>query len=49
VSLFIVGEGYYDLYTWGILADVAPTVLDLMGLDKPEEMTGRSLIKGWRE
>ncbi|MFH1192210.1 MAG: 2,3-bisphosphoglycerate-independent phosphoglycerate mutase [bacterium] len=28
----------------GILADVAPTVLKLMGLDKPEEITGRSLI-----
>ena len=26
------------------LADVAPTVLDLMGLDLPPEMTGRSLI-----
>ena len=28
----------------GILADVAPTVLDLMGLAKPVEMTGKSLI-----
>ncbi|KAF7321937.1 hypothetical protein MKEN_00716100 [Mycena kentingensis (nom. inval.)] len=28
----------------GALCDVAPTVLDLMGLDKPEEMTGRSLL-----
>ena len=28
----------------GILADVAPTVLELMGLPKPEEMTGESLI-----
>lgn len=26
------------------LADVAPTVLDLLGLDKPAEMTGNSLI-----
>ena len=29
----------------GILADVAPTVLDLMGLPKPAEMTGESLIE----
>lgn len=29
----------------GRLADVAPTVLDLMGLDKPDEMTGQSLIE----
>lgn len=28
----------------GILADVAPTVLELMGLPKPPEMTGESLI-----
>ena len=29
----------------GRLADLAPTVLDLMGLDKPAEMTGESLIE----
>jgi 2,3-bisphosphoglycerate-independent phosphoglycerate mutase len=29
----------------GILADVAPTVLELMGIEKPEEMTGESLIE----
>ncbi|MEN8864773.1 MAG: 2,3-bisphosphoglycerate-independent phosphoglycerate mutase [Akkermansiaceae bacterium] len=29
----------------GILADVAPTLLDMMGLEQPEEMTGKSLIK----
>ena len=29
----------------GILADVAPTVLDLMGLAKPAEMTGKSLVE----
>lgn len=28
----------------GILADVAPTVLDLMGIEKPGEMTGSSLL-----
>jgi 2,3-bisphosphoglycerate-independent phosphoglycerate mutase len=28
----------------GILGDIAPTMLDLMGLPQPEEMTGRSLI-----
>jgi 2,3-bisphosphoglycerate-independent phosphoglycerate mutase len=29
----------------GRLADLAPTVLDLMGLELPEEMTGRSLLR----
>jgi 2,3-bisphosphoglycerate-independent phosphoglycerate mutase len=28
----------------GVLADVAPTVLDLLGMDQPPEMTGESLI-----
>lgn len=29
----------------GVLADVAPTILELMGLRQPSEMTGKSLIK----
>ena len=29
----------------GILADVAPTVLELMELPLPSEMTGKSLLK----
>ena len=28
----------------GILADLAPTVLDLLELEQPEEMTGKSLL-----
>ena len=28
----------------GRLADIAPSMLDLMGIEKPAEMTGRSLI-----
>ena len=30
----------------GRLADIAPTILDVMGLKQPEEMDGRSLIMG---
>lgn len=29
----------------GILANIAPTILDLMGLEKPEEMTENSIIR----
>jgi 2,3-bisphosphoglycerate-independent phosphoglycerate mutase len=29
----------------GVLADVAPTVLDLLGIEQPLQMTGRSLLK----
>jgi 2,3-bisphosphoglycerate-independent phosphoglycerate mutase len=30
----------------GVLADVAPTVLELLGLEQPPAMTGRSLLPG---
>lgn len=29
----------------GILADVAPSILSIVGVEKPEEMTGKNLIK----
>ncbi len=32
----------------GILADIAPTVLDLLGVPTPPEMTGRDLLRGER-
>ena len=34
----------YTLREGGCLADVAPTLLEMMGLEKPEEMTGESLL-----
>ncbi|MDN6161187.1 MAG: 2,3-bisphosphoglycerate-independent phosphoglycerate mutase [Atopostipes sp.] len=40
----IVTEKGIELRNDGKLADVAPTMLDLLGLEKPEEMTGESLI-----
>lgn len=41
---FIVTAKDVELREGGILADIAPTILDLMQLPKPEEMTGTSLI-----
>jgi 2,3-bisphosphoglycerate-independent phosphoglycerate mutase len=29
----------------GRLADIAPTLLEMMGLEKPPQMTGRSLLE----
>lgn len=40
----IVTEKGVSLRSGGILADLAPTLLDMMGLAQPEEMTGKSLI-----
>ena len=46
VEVVIYGEGVKTFKTrpTGRLADVAPTLLHLMGLPKPAEMTGESLI-----
>ncbi|HAL74811.1 MAG TPA: 2,3-bisphosphoglycerate-independent phosphoglycerate mutase, partial [Clostridiales bacterium] len=43
VELIIVGAGELNLRE-GRLADLAPTMLSLMGLAKPKEMTGQSLL-----
>ena len=45
VPLVYVGDRQLSLDSGGSLADIAPTMLALMGLAKPAEMTGRSLIK----
>jgi 2,3-bisphosphoglycerate-independent phosphoglycerate mutase len=44
VKCILVGAGDVSLRDGGRLADVAPTLLDLMGLPVPAEMTGKSLI-----
>jgi 2,3-bisphosphoglycerate-independent phosphoglycerate mutase len=45
VPLIVTLDGL-RLRDGGILADVAPTVLELLGIEQPAEMTGRSLIEG---
>jgi 2,3-bisphosphoglycerate-independent phosphoglycerate mutase len=45
VPLIVTAEGL-KLRERGILADVAPTALDLLGIPKPEAMTGQTLIAG---
>ena len=35
----------YELKETGALCDVAPTVLQILGIEQPKEMTGKSLIK----
>lgn len=43
VPLYLISDRYNRVRN-GILADVAPTVLTLMGLPIPPEMTGKSLV-----
>ena len=47
VPLLLSGEGNrgnQSLRSGGGLADIAPTLLDLMGIDPPQQMTGVSLL-----
>lgn len=48
VPFIVVSEQFKNaqLSDDGILADVAPTLLDMMGVAVPTEMSGKSLIKG---
>jgi 2,3-bisphosphoglycerate-independent phosphoglycerate mutase len=48
VELFLYGNSCknFKLLGDGKLADIAPTILRLLGLEQPEEMTGRCLIAG---
>ncbi len=44
VPFVIVGKDGITLREGGRLADIAPTMLEVMGIDKPAEMDGQSLI-----
>jgi 2,3-bisphosphoglycerate-independent phosphoglycerate mutase len=48
VPLLLTGARNHALVSEGRLADIAPTLLELMELPKPQEMTGRSLLRGDR-
>jgi 2,3-bisphosphoglycerate-independent phosphoglycerate mutase len=41
---FILTDGRVTLRNDGILADIAPTILELLGVAKPAEMTGSTLV-----
>jgi len=43
VPFILCGAGT-ELRSGGRLADIAPTILDVMGLERPAEMTGKTLI-----
>ncbi len=45
VPFAVIGCGDVELREGGRLCDLSPTILKVLGLPKPEEMTGESLIK----
>ena len=44
VPFCIVGAGDIKLREGGVLADIAPTMLKLMGLEQPSSMQGKSIV-----
>ena len=48
VSFFVIGtqpKEYFTLRPRAILGDVAPTVLKLLGVEQPADMTGVSIVE----
>lgn len=45
-TLFEGGSGKDRALRGGTLADIAPTILDILDIQKPDEMTGNSLLSG---
>ena len=45
VPFILVSEEKHKLREGGCLADVAPTLLELMGIPQPKEMTGKRLLE----
>ena len=44
VPCIMITDRKIELRSGGVLGDVAPTILELLGIAKPEDMTGESLI-----
>ena len=45
VPFILVSDEKHKIREGGCLADVAPTLLELMGISQPKEMTGKSLLE----
>jgi 2,3-bisphosphoglycerate-independent phosphoglycerate mutase len=54
VPIYLVGRSFKKavpvnifnrLPVIGLLSDIAPTILEIMGIPKPPEMTGQSLLR----
>lgn len=42
--IIVNADPSYKLREGGCLADIAPTLIEMMGMEQPEEMTGKSLL-----
>ena len=44
VPFMVVGAGDVKLREGGVLADIAPTILKILDIEQPAEMSGKSII-----
>ena len=44
VPLIYIGEKKLEVRSGGKLSDIAPTILALMNIEQPDEMTGENLL-----
>ena len=44
VPFIVVSNDEYKLEKTGALCDIAPSILDILNIKKPDEMTGKSMI-----
>ena len=42
--ILVNADPKYTLRENGVLADIVPTLIELMGMEQPKEMTGKSLL-----
>ena len=45
---FLITKEDVELHETGNLGDIAPTLLELLGINKPVEMSGKSMIKNYK-
>ena len=43
--ILVNADPSYRLREGGCLADIAPTLIEMMGMEQPKEMSGKSLIE----
>lgn len=47
VNFIVISDEYFQLQPRGKLADISPTILNMLNISTPKEMTGKNLIKNY--
>jgi 2,3-bisphosphoglycerate-independent phosphoglycerate mutase len=47
VNFIVISDQYFQLQPRGKLADISPTILNMLNISTPKEMTGKNLVKNY--